>query len=179
MRRRRGPQAMQSTTDPAVTPARRTYWAWAVATCLGIGFARPGPGTWASIAAALLWLAGAANAQPHHLLEDTAGAALVATVVGIPAATIVARESGRKDPQLVVIDEAAGQWIALLAASTPGRANWPHALVCLVLFRLFDITKPPPARQLERLADGTGIVLDDVAAGIYALVVALVAFHWW
>jgi phosphatidylglycerophosphatase A len=170
---------MQSTTEPARSAARKTPWAWAVATCLGIGYARPGPGTWASVAAVLLWLAASTKVHFQYLLVDTAAAALVAVVVGIPAATIVARESGGKDPQHVVIDEAAGQWIALLAASTPGRATWPHALACLALFRLFDITKPPPARQLERLADGTGIVLDDVAAGIYALAVALVAFHWW
>ena len=89
-------------------------------------------------------------------------------LLGIPAATIVARESGRHDPQFVVIDEVAGQWIALLGSP----ADWRHALIALVLFRLFDITKPFPVRQLESLPEGWGIVFDDVAAGLYALGVA-------
>ena len=80
----------------------------------------------------------------------------------------MARESGRKDPQFVVIDEVAGQAIALLFMP----ANWRGALIALVLFRLFDITKPFPVRQLENLPEGWGIVFDDVAAGLYALGVA-------
>jgi phosphatidylglycerophosphatase A len=92
----------------------------------------------------------------------------VTLVLGIPAATIVARESGREDPGFVVIDEVAGQWIALLFSPV----DWRHGLIALVLFRLFDITKPFPARQLESLPGGWGIVLDDVAAGLYALGVA-------
>ena len=64
-------------------------------------------------------------------------------VAAIPAATIVARKTGRKDPQIVVTDEVAGQWITLLAAP----AHWEYALICLVLFRLFDITKPSPIRN--------------------------------
>jgi len=94
--------------------------------------------------------------------------------VGVPAATIAARESGREDPGFVVIDEVAGQWIALLG-SPP---NWRHALIALVLFRIFDITKPFPARQLERLPGGWGIVFDDVAAGLYAWGVASVLRLW-
>jgi phosphatidylglycerophosphatase A len=88
-------------------------------------------------------------------------------LVGIPAATQVARASGTKDPQFVVIDEVAGQLIALIAAPL----TWKTFLAGFILFRAFDIIKPPPARQLERLPEGTGIVLDDVAAGIYALAV--------
>jgi len=92
----------------------------------------------------------------------------------VPAATIAARESGRHDPGFVVIDEVAGQWIALLF-SPPG---WRHALIALALFRVFDIVKPPPARQLERLPAGWGIVFDDVAAGLYALGVASLIRHF-
>jgi phosphatidylglycerophosphatase A len=86
----------------------------------------------------------------------------------------VARESGRKDPQFVVIDEVAGQWIALLGS----RANWRHALIALLLFRLFDIAKPFPIRRLENLPGGWGIVFDDVAAGLYALGVASLLHLW-
>jgi phosphatidylglycerophosphatase A len=96
-------------------------------------------------------------------------AALV-TLIGIPAATRVARASGTKDPSFVVIDEVAGQLIALIAAPLA----WKTFLAGFILFRVFDILKPPPVRQLEKLPEGTGIVLDDVAAGIYALIVVQV-----
>ncbi|WP_433985044.1 phosphatidylglycerophosphatase A family protein [Tunturiibacter empetritectus] len=88
--------------------------------------------------------------------------------MGIPAATIVAHESGREDPGHVVIDEVAGQLIALIAIP----ADWQHAAISLLLFRFFDILKPPPIRQLERLPGGTGIMLDDVGAGLFALAIA-------
>ena len=94
--------------------------------------------------------------------------------LGVPAATIVERESGRTDPGFVVIDEVIGQWIALLGSP----ADWRHGLIALVLFRLFDITKPFPVRQLERLPGGWGIVFDDVAAGLYALGVASLLRIW-
>jgi phosphatidylglycerophosphatase A len=95
-------------------------------------------------------------------------AAFLATLIGIPAATIVAHESGREDPGHVVIDEVAGQLIALIAIP----ADWQHAALSLLLFRFFDILKPPPVRQLERLHGGTGIMLDDVGAGLFALAIA-------
>jgi phosphatidylglycerophosphatase A len=79
-----------------------------------------------------------------------------------------------KDPSFVVIDEVAGQLISLIAVPVA----WKTFLAGLILFRVFDILKPPPVRQLERLPEGTGIVLDDVAAGIYALVVMQLLLHW-
>ncbi len=165
-----------------VTPQPpRTPWAWAVATFLGAGFLKPGPGTWGSVAAMLLWLlfVWVAGPTPPALRAVTLLAALLAIVAGIPAATLVERESARPDPGHVVIDEAAGQWLALLPFCGFGRANWAHALVALGLFRLFDIVKPPPVRQLERLRGGTGIMMDDVAAGVYALLIGAVISHWW
>ena len=147
------------------TLPHKTPWAWTVATCFGAGLLRPGPGTYGSVAAVLLWYAAARALHPHHLAAWTLAAALAATLIGIPAATIVARESLREDPGHVVIDEVAGQLVALIGIS----ADWPHVLLALLLFRLFDITKPPPIRQLERLPTGTGIMLDDIAAGIFAL----------
>jgi phosphatidylglycerophosphatase A len=74
----------------------------------------------------------------------------------------------------VVIDEVAGQWIALIGI----RADWEHALLALALFRLFDIWKPWPVRRLERLPGGTGIMLDDVAAGALALALGLLLARW-
>jgi len=161
----------------APTPTRKkTLWAWTVATFFGAGLGKPGPGTWGSVAAALLWAAYAKllHPAPHTLLLVLVAAIVLSIALGIPAATIVARESGRHDPQFVVIDEVAGQWIALLGS----HANWRHALLALVLFRLFDMTKPFPLRRLEDLPGGWGIVLDDVGAGLYALGVASLLHLW-
>jgi phosphatidylglycerophosphatase A len=74
----------------------------------------------------------------------------------------------------VVIDEVAGQWIALICS----RVNLSHLLVGFLFFRLFDIVKPWPARQLESMPAGWGIMLDDVAAGVYALLLMLALQHW-
>jgi phosphatidylglycerophosphatase A len=171
----------------------RTRWAWIAGTWFGAGLLKPGPGTWGSIAAVSIWLAGAKlwSSSGIHLTwtspEKTAFLAqsvpigvftllvsVLVLVIGIPAATIVSRESNTADPQHVVIDEVCGQWIALLFMPP----TWKSALLCLVLFRLFDIVKPPPARQLERLHGGAGVMLDDVAAGVYALIVAHLLQHW-
>ncbi|MBB5339081.1 phosphatidylglycerophosphatase A family protein [Tunturiibacter gelidoferens] len=148
----------------------KTLWAWAVGTFFGAGLLKPGPGTYGSISAVLLWYAAAhiLHPAPIALAVGTTIAATLATLVGIPAATIVANESGREDPGHVVIDEVAGQLIALIAIP----ADWQHAALSLLLFRFFDILKPPPIRQLERLHGGTGIMLDDVGAGLFALAVA-------
>ena len=154
----------------------KTLWAWLIGTFLGAGLLKPGPGTYGSISAVLLWYAAARLLHPAQipLAIGTAIAAILATLIGIPAATIVARESGREDPGHVVIDEVAGQLIALIAIP----ADWQHAALSLILFRLFDILKPPPIRQLERLPAGTGIMLDDVAAGLFALAVAQLIHIW-
>ena len=167
---------MKSDAVGPMTTGRKTLWAWTIATVFGAGFGKPGPGTWGSIATVLLWAAYAALAHPspQGLLIALAVLIVAALALGIPAATIVARESGRKDPQFVVIDEVAGQAITLLFMP----ANSRGALLALVLFRLFDITKPFPIRRIEKLSEGWGIVLDDVAAGLYALGVASVLRIW-
>ena len=100
--------------------------------------------------------------------------AAVAVMVGIPAATQISRASGLKDPQFVVIDEVAGQLITLIAAPVA----WKSLLLGFILFRGFDIVKPPPVRQLEHLPEGFGIVIDDVGAGLYALAVMQVVLHF-
>jgi len=148
-------------------------WATLLATFFGAGRLRPGPGTWGSLAAVLIWLGLSRFIAPTWQTLTLAAMASLATLIGIPAATATAKASGVKDPQFVVIDEVAGQWIALLFAPVA----WKTLLVGFILFRGFDIVKPPPVRQLEKLPWGTGIVLDDVAAGFYALAVMQLLLH--
>lgn len=155
---------------PAVTGASRPrgpLWAQLIATFFGVGRMRPGPGSWGSAATVILWAVVAYFLPPSLRTPLAIALALLVTLIGIPAATQVARATGVKDPQFVVIDEVAGQLIALIAVPLAGKTF----LAGFILFRAFDIVKPPPVRQLERLPGGTGIVLDDVAAGIYALAV--------
>ncbi len=155
-----------------IAPAPR--WATLAATFFGAGRLRPGPGTWGSAAAVVIWAVVARWIAPQIQWLVLAGMALLAVVVGIPAATRFARASQLKDPQAVVIDEVAGQWITLLFAPV----SWKTLLLGFILFRAFDILKPPPVRQLEHLPEGTGIVIDDVAAGLYALLVMQLVLHF-
>jgi phosphatidylglycerophosphatase A len=154
----------------------KTFWAWTVATFFGAGMGKPGPGTWGSVAAFLLWslFAIVLHTNPQTVLILLVVGIIISITLGVPAATIAARESGRHDPGFVVIDEVAGQWITLLFCP----ADWRHGVIALILFRLFDITKPFPVRRLERLPGGWGIVFDDVAAGLYALGVASLLRLW-
>jgi phosphatidylglycerophosphatase A len=151
----------------SVTTSRPPRWAWLVATFFGVGMMRPGPGTWGSLAATLLW-SGLAQfiAPPHRALAALLAAAVV-TAVGIPAATRFARAVEKKDPQQVVIDEVAGQLLTLAFAPLA----WKPVLAGFILFRAFDMLKPPPIRSLEKLPEGTGIVVDDLGAGVYAAIV--------
>ena len=148
-------------------------WASLTATFFGIGHIKPGPGTWGSASTVILWAVLAHFVAPAMRWPVALGLAVLVTLVGIPAATRVARAYGKKDPQFVVIDEVAGQLIALIAAPY----SWRSFLAGFILFRAFDIVKPPPVRQLERLPEGTGIVLDDVAAGFFAFVVMQLLLH--
>src|SRR5437879_3570159 len=161
-------------SEPQVA-ACKTFWAWTTATFFGIGLVGKGGGTIASVATVALWLAVTRlHISSTSLLIFTIVAAAIATLIGIPAGTIVARELGKKDPSQVVIDEVAGQLIALIGAPL----NWKYVLASLILFRGFDIVKPPPVRQLERLPGGTGIMMDDIAAGLYALLIVQILYRF-
>ena len=162
---------------------RRTRWAWTLSTFFGAGYLKPGPGTYGSIFAVLLWYLAADVVSPTRttLAIATAIAALLITAIGIPASTITARESSRlglsgEDPGFVVIDEVAGVWITLLGAVF--HPDWQHIVIAFLLFRVFDIFKPFPIREIEKLPEGWGIVFDDVAAGLYARAVLVLLNRW-
>jgi phosphatidylglycerophosphatase A len=130
-----------------------------VATGLGSGYSPVAPGTAGSLVGLLLFLPLAGRAWPIQL-----AAVVVVTILGVLAGGRLATTLGLEDPGVVVVDEVAGQWITLLALPmTP-----VTAVAGFLLFRAMDIVKPWPARALERLPGGLGIMADDVAAGIYA-----------
>ena len=164
--------SLDNSSDVGAKSAPR--WATLTATLFGIGLLHPGPGTWGSATTVLLWAVLAHALTPSLRTPIAIALAVLVTLIGIPAATQVARASGGKDPQIVVIDEVAGQLIALIAVPL----SWQTFLVGFILFRAFDIVKPSPVRQLESLPEGTGIVLDDLAAGLYALAVMHLLLHF-
>jgi phosphatidylglycerophosphatase A len=140
--------------------------AWAIATWFGCGLVPVAPGT-----------AGALGALPLYWLAIRGGragvgaAAIVVTLAGVWAASVVARELGKKDPQLVVVDEVAGMLVTMLPV---GELSWRAVAAGFVVFRVLDVTKPWPIREFERFPGGWGIVLDDVVAGVFgATVLAL------
>ena len=107
----------------------------------------------------------------HHYLNVGRATFLIATLVllapAVWSATQTARLLNREDPGMVVVDEVLGLWVTLLGATA---LNWKSFSAAFVLFRIFDIWKPWPVRRLEDLPEGTGIVADDLAAGIYAAI---------
>jgi len=142
----------------------------ALATGLGSGFLPKSPGTAGTVVFVALWVLasiifGFPSTQTSILI------AVVTCVVGILTSRIYMREltkrgiSDQKDPQQIVIDEWAGMSITLIGANS---GHWLEILLAFVLFRLFDITKPPPVNYLERLPGEWGVMMDDVAAGLIA-----------
>jgi len=164
----------KSSGTARVTPAAPApLWATVIATFFGVGRLRPGPGSWGSAATVLLWAIVAHSISATSQPAAASVLALMAVLIGIPAATRVSRASGLKDPQFVVIDEVAGQLISFIGIPI----SWKTLLAGFILFRVFDILKPPPVRQLERIPEGAGIVLDDLGAGLYALAVMHLVVH--
>lgn len=164
--------------------------ALAIATC-GVGYLPLAPGTWGSLVGVGLYLVWRALIQSRFLnlirnnhpgpveLETLHTAFLliliaVVTLGGIWAATRAEKLLGRKDPGKVVVDEVAGQLITFLFIPITVALNWWIIVAGFLLFRLFDIWKPYPARRFEALESGLGIMADDVVAGVYgAIAVAI------
>jgi phosphatidylglycerophosphatase A len=143
-------------------PSRKASLATWIATGLGSGLSPVAPGTAGTIAAVVpaIFLA---RLSPDHAVLQLAIIGAV-SAAGIWAAGIAAREFGVEDPGQVVIDEFAGYFVSI-ALLPPG---WTTLVAGFVLFRIFDVTKPPPCRRAERLPGGLGIVADDLMAGVYA-----------
>ena len=154
-----------------------------IATFFYVGHLRPAPGTWGSLAALPAALGIYLIAGPWGLVAGV----VLSYVLGVWATGVETRGKDNHDPSEIVIDEVAGQWIALLpvafgAAIRDGSitALWPGWVAAFLLFRLFDITKWGPVGWADRLHGPTGVMLDDVIAGVFAAlgVVALAAlFH--
>ena len=142
-----------------------------VATCFGAGLVRWAPGTAASaLALPAAWLL-----QSHAGPIGLAAATLAVLCVGIWAAGACERRSGTRDSPAIVIDEVAGQWVALLLIP-PDPAAYG---IGFVLFRLFDVLKPWPIRLVDRrVKGGLGVMLDDVVAGVFAAVVLWNVWVW-
>lgn len=173
-----------------IAPRKRStasdYLALAISTC-GVGYFPIAPGTMGSLVGVGLYLSiwaaafqllesNALRSRLNLLYVFTPQMALmlvvifVVTMAGIWAATRAEKLVRKKDPSIVVIDEVAGQMIALLSGPF-WIHTWWSIFTAFLLFRVFDIWKPYPIRRLERLESGLGIMADDVAAGAYALIV--------
>ena len=179
----------------ASTAARKPHLAYIVATSFGLGYLPKAPGTWGSLFGVFLgWLALVSSqwhfhtpvtyAPPWNASDWARNFAwsegqliIVVSLLGVWAASRVSAHLRSHDPQIVVIDEVAGQLIAYLGLVTPATfsANWKYLLAGFILFRVFDIWKPFPARQAESLPGGLGIMADDWMAGVYAALVLFLA----
>jgi len=147
----------------------------------GAGLMRPAPGTWGSLVALPL-------AYGLHMLGGfwlLLAATIAVSLLGWAAVAVETRGAADHDPAEIVIDEVAGQWIALMPVSYGASmmsanilALWPGIVAAFILFRLFDITKPFIIGRADRRGDALGVMLDDILAGFFAAicVVLLAAF---
>jgi len=162
----------------------RRWWM----TGLGSGYSPYASGTTGSAVAIAIafaaWAAVKASGIPLTILDGvwvvlTLLASLGCVVWG-PWAVAYFTESAKKqgDPGQVVLDEWAGQWLALLAIPMPTIERVAAVLIVqFFLFRLFDVLKPPPGRQFEKLPAGWGILMDDLAAAAYANISGQIVFR--
>ncbi len=158
------PLVTRAAPEKPLPPARAPRFVTAVATCVGIGRIPLAPGTFGSLAG--LGAFALTSSLPAGWQLGLLG---FFVLLGWWAASRYVRATGRKDPGEVVVDEFCGMWLALVFAS-PG---WVAAAGAFLLFRLLDIVKPPPIRQLERLPGGLGVMADDLMAGLVVRILVL------
>ncbi len=153
-----------------------------IATVGGVGHLRPAPGTWGSLAALpLVWVLQVIGGFPLLLIFT-----VIIAVLGIWATAVTTQGREDHDPSEVVIDEVAGQMVALLPLSYAAWSMqiailtlWPGWLAGFILFRLFDITKWGPIGWADRRHDALGVMLDDVIAGVFAAIGVLILAGIW
>ena len=138
-------------------------------TGLGLGYAPVAPGTFGSAGAVGVYaLAVFAIPTPYCVFGVMTIIAIFFSIVCVKLGPFTEKAFGKKDPSECVADEWAGQALTMLALPMVGPGAWITCSVGFAMFRLFDITKPPPVRQLEKLPQGWGVLVDDLAAGVYA-----------
>lgn len=141
-----------------------------IATVGGVGWFPIAPGTAGSAVGVAIYLLTRGWSAPAQI-----GLLIAVTAIGVWAASVAETALKKEDPGPVVIDEVAGQLLTLLLTGV----GWKGAIAGFFIFRLFDILKPFPARQLERLHGGLGIMADDLMAGAYGLAVMLLLIRFW
>ena len=172
---------MNTKTEAApAASARKPLLSFFFATAGGAGYLPAVPGTWGSLVGVALYAIFSKifaarfdlYLHDHYFVVSRMHfgwlVALLIAIAGVGASSRVARFTGKKDPQIVVIDEVSGQFITYLLALAP--LNWKYLLLGFILFRGFDVWKPFPARQAEALPGGWGIMADDWIAGVYAAI---------
>lgn len=132
--------------------------ALALATCLGLGYVPFAPGTFGSAAGLLVWAVLPQSAAAHGV------AIALIFAAGVWSAGIAEQHFRGTDPGPVVVDEVMGMLVTLFMVPV----GWPGAAAGFVLFRIFDVIKPPPANRLEHLRGGMGVMADDFMAAVYA-----------
>jgi len=153
---------------------RRARLAFLYATGLGVGLLRPAPGTWGSLLGFLLFALILTLAWPVWTVVLFT---LLTLALAVPASDDAARQLGKTDPGSVVADEIFAVPIALFPFLFLQSIHWPWWIIAFILYRLCDILKPWPARQLERLPGGLGIVADDIAAAFWCAILLTTALH--
>ena len=151
------------------------YLALAIAT-FGVGYLPLMPGTYGSLVAVGIFLGLAQIVKGNALVAMVRVAIVLVTFVGIWAASRTEQLSNRKDPGKIVVDEVAGQFISLFPLTLFTHWSIVAVIISFILFRFFDIVKPYPARRLEALKGGFGVMCDDLIAGVYAAVITSIIF---
>ncbi|EJX04058.1 phosphatidylglycerophosphatase A [gut metagenome] len=146
-----------------------------IGTGFGSGFSPLAPGTAGALLATVVWMLLYSFVPFTALFWITLLLVLVFTIAGVWAANKLEPYWG-EDPSRVVVDEMVGVWIPLLAV--PDTVNWHwYVLAAFILFRAFDIAKPLGVRKMEGLPGGVGVMMDDILAGVYSLIL-LIGARW-
>ena len=149
-------------------------------TGLALGYAPVAPGTFGSAGAVAVYaLAVLALPTPSCVFGVMALVAIFFSVVCVRLGAFTEKAFGKKDPSQCTADEWAGQAVTMFALPIAAGGLWITCLVGFGAFRLFDIVKPPPVRQLEKLPQGWGVLADDLAAGVYANITAQLILRLW